>query len=76
MKNKYVFVFEDASQTLFGHPVNMSKCYIFDNLPDADVFFSSKGFLLSTYNTDSRFTISSSLTKIDWHGDIFLGQYV
>ena len=75
MKNKYVFVFEDNDC-----PSNMNKCYVFDNLADADVFFRNKDFLLDTYSDNSRFTIASATVQpmggyYRWHGDIFLGQY-
>jgi hypothetical protein len=70
MKTKYVFVFEDGTYP----PLNMSKCYIFDNLRDATSFFNEQQFILRTYDSNI-FSIQSVRCGINWSGDIFEGIY-
>ena len=71
MKTKYVFIFEDGSFP----PLNMSNCYIFDNLGDAKSFFTEQKFILRTYDDDSNFSIHHMENRVTWSGDIFQGTY-
>lgn len=71
MKTKYVFIFESDSSP----PLDMSRCYIFDNLVDAQSFFTERKFILNTYSNDSNFSIQNMQSKIIWNGDIFQGIY-
>lgn len=58
MKTKYVFLFDPADV-----PYEMERCYIFNNIPDADSFFLSKGFYLDSSNTS--FTIKREYLRTD-----------
>ena len=68
MKTKYVFVIEDDSFL----PVDMERCYIFDNFEDARSFYTEKGYALELYANDTMFYISK---KVNWHGNIHKGLY-
>ena len=71
MKTKYVFIFEDGTFP----PLDMSNCYIFDNLVDAASFFSKQNFMLRTYDDDSNFSIQHLQNRVTWCGDILQGTY-
>lgn len=70
MKTKYVFVIEDESYP----PVDLERCYIFDNFEDAKVFYKEKGYYLELYSNDTRFSISGT-AEVTWHGDVYKGLY-
>lgn len=68
MKTKYVFVIEEESFP----PVDLERCYIFDNFEDAKSFYEGKGFCLSLYANATMFYISK---VVNWHGNIYKGLY-
>lgn len=70
-KTKYVFVIEADSYA----PINMERCYVFDNLDDAKSFYEEQGYTIDLYADNAMFVISNKV-KINWHGDIFKGVYV
>lgn len=65
MKTKYVFVVGDDSFP----PINMERCYIFNNIEDARTFYTENGYTLELYANDTMFFISNKV-NINWHGDI------
>lgn len=69
MKTKYVFVIEEESFP----PVDLERCYIFDNFEDAKSFYRMKGYSLELYSSDTMFCISNKI--VNWHGNIYKGLY-
>lgn len=80
MKSKFVFVFEDENWL----PLDMDRCYIFDNLIDAQSFFNQRNLYLDvhgdslhynkTVNKHGRFSVHND-AKTSWNGEVFVGKY-